>query len=51
MRNQLLLIIQAIGAEALNAVSAHRDAEAGAFHLVRLAVPDHDVAGLDSGLL
>ncbi len=49
--SQVLFVIDAVGAEALHAISANREMESGAFHFVAVAVPDDDVSGLDSGLL
>ena len=51
IRDQFLFVIDPIGAEALKAVSAHRQMESSVFHFVAVAVPYHDIAGLDSGLL
>src|ERR1019366_2060452 len=51
MRDQLLFVINSIGAEALNTVSARRHMESNAFQFVAVAVPDHDIVRLDSGLL
>src|ERR1022692_1587557 len=51
MRDQLWFVIDTIGAEALHTVPACRYMESSVFQFVAVAVPDHDVVRLDSGLL
>src|SRR5208337_3134858 len=51
VRDQFLFVIDAIGTEALHPVSARRHMESNVFHFVTVAVPDHDIARLDAGLL